>query len=65
VPLRRWTPKEQTFYLSGYTSWDVIAWAREDAFYYDACCAEWKESGALHFTGRGTLDDFLQVRTTP
>jgi hypothetical protein len=46
----------------GYGEWDVVRWAADQQCFYDAACAEWAEAGALHFTGRGTLQDFIQVR---
>ena len=59
--LCRWTSKEQNKCRSGYSSWEIKSFAGE-ANYYHICVDEWNESGALHFTGRGTLDDFLKVR---
>lgn len=46
----------------GYGEWDVVRWAADQQCFYDAACAEWAEAGALHFTGRGTLQDFILVR---
>lgn len=39
----------------------MVDWASLEHRYYPACCEEWAESGALHCTGRASLQDFIQV----
>ena len=38
-----------------------MEWVRETKLYYEAAIEEWAETGAIHYDGKSTLDNFMKA----
>ena len=38
-----------------------MEWIRETKLYYEAAIEEWAETGAIHYDGKSTLDNFMKA----
>ena len=39
----------------------IVEWVRETKLYYEAAIEEWAETGAIHYDGKSTLDNFMKA----
>ena len=45
----------------GYTDTQIVEWVRETKLYYEAAIEEWAETGAMHYDGKSTIDNFMKA----